>query len=89
MIEKCRKHIRDIKKNTIRCDMCPKYLSGAFSLTRAVFAKVSVDSAQKAEGPLEVHHKCMDFNICETCWSEIIGMINKTKDELKKKGDWS
>ena len=89
LVEQCKKHIRDVKKNTIRCDLCPKYMDGKFELKRVVITKVTVDSKQKAEGPLEVQHKHMDFNICAECWSGIGKKINKTKESLKEKGDWS
>jgi hypothetical protein len=69
--------------------LCPKYLDGRFELKRAVLTKVIVDSEQKAEGPLEVKRKHMDFNICQTCWSDILSRINKAKEDLKQKGDWS
>jgi len=88
-IDKCKKHIRDVKKNTVRCDFCPKYLSGKFEMRRIVVTKVTVDSAQKSEGPLDVESKHMDFNVCKECWSEILQRINKTKETLKQKGDWS
>ena len=89
LIDRCKKHIRDAKKNTIRCDLCPEYLTGKFGMKRVVVTKVVVDSDQKAEGPLEVQKRCMDFNVCNKCWSGIDKKINRTKESIKKKGDWS
>jgi hypothetical protein len=73
----------------IRCDLCPKYLNGIFDLVRIIFAQVTVDLDVKVEGPSNVHHKFMDLNVCKECWSSISEAINKTKEQIKIKGDWS
>jgi hypothetical protein len=85
----CTKHLGAAKNNAIKCDLCPTYMNGVFNYSRALLAKVEVDSEQKEEGPLSVEHKHMDFNICGKCKSQLDTRINKTKGSMKEKGDWS
>jgi len=89
MLDNCRKNIGDVQKGKIKCDQCPTYMSGAFTFLRAIFAKVDVDSDQQPEGPLNITKNCMDLNFCDKCKSAIIEKINKTKSQVKEKGEWS
>jgi hypothetical protein len=88
-IEHCKKYLGDIKKGSIKCDMCPTYMSGKFEYFRAIFAKVVVSAgSEKGKFDTELVHQHMDYNVCSKCYSAIRSTINKTMKE-KAVDEWS
>jgi hypothetical protein len=88
-MEKCNKNIGEYRKHAVKCDMCPKYMQGAFDYYRVLFTEVTVDSEQKKEGPLEVKKNAMDLNIGSGCRNDIFKKVAEVKESTKQKGGWS
>lgn len=88
-LDQCKTNLGDLRKNKIKCDLCPQYLSGKFEYFRAIFTKVDVEKGE-AEGKFETNldHQHMDYSMCGKCYGAIKSSINKTTQK-KSKDEWS
>jgi hypothetical protein len=82
-LESCKKNINKFKAGSIKCDLCPLYISGS----KFVYFRVMVDKADvSSDGHAGVERKFMDFNVCLSCKNQVFAKMEQTKS---KGGDWS
>ena len=85
MIDRCRKFLSGAHRGAVKCDMCPKYLTGIFMYCTTQFDQVVVD--KDADPKTSVNANAMDLNVCTEC---LVGLRNSRVQEQKPtKGNWT
>lgn len=76
-------------RGTIKCDLCPKIMTGKFTYHIILIHKVHVDKEQAKSGPSNVEMKFMDFNLDDDCFMKLANTALAVRQKLKDQGDWS
>lgn len=93
--EKCYKTMEDgvkkfiingVKRGTIKCDFCPKVLSGSFKYHVLLIHRVTADKEVKEKGPADVQMNFMDFNLDDECFTLMANQVMNTRQMLKGGG---
>lgn len=87
MITAVKKYIvNGTKRGTIKCDFCPKTLSGAFKYHVLALHKVSADKDVKEQGPSDVQMNIMDFNLDDECFILMANQVMANRQKVKAGG---
>lgn len=86
MLDRCRKHIGNIKSGFIKCDLCPAYNNGNFEYFVTRLDKVTVN--RDTNPSTSVEGNVMDFNVCVPCRNQLKSMKSQI-EQPKPKGNWT
>lgn len=87
MEEAVRKYVvNGVQRGTIKCDFCPKILSGAFKYHVLLIHKVTADRDVKEKGPADVQANHMDFNLDDECFLAMANIAMTNRQKVKTGG---
>lgn len=64
--DRCKKFIGNQIRNALKCDLCPRFMTGKFSYHSAIFDFINVDVGK--EITTSAIKNIMNFNICDKCY---------------------
>lgn len=87
MIEAVKKYIvNGTARGSVKCDFCPKVVSGNFKYHILAIHKVTADKDVKDQGPSDVQLNIMDFNLDDECFVLMANQVMTNRQKLKSGG---